>query len=594
MSNWNDARSDPGPIPARWLHCPRKAVKLIQNKFLAFKTPLSSSYDGQVPESCRFDIKMLFDSLKSQEIKLGLLIDLTYTSRFYDKRAVEANGCRYLKLQCRGHGETPSEEQTRTFVQVCKNFIAHNPLEIIGVHCTHGFNRTGFLVISYLVESDGTSVDAALAEFANARPPGIYKEDYIKELFRRYDDVEDAPQPPVRPAWCLEYDDGDVENRGDGPSAESNANSRGSGKKRKREHKHSNPTFMAGVPGVTPVTEQSKLSGIQRRVQEMCGWESSGFPGSQPVSMNTANIKLLHEKPYRVSWKADGTRYMMLIQADREVFFIDRDNCIFQVDGLTFPHPMDTKRLLRDTLLDGEMVIDRAEGKEYPRYLAYDVVFYDGRDVSKLSFFPDRYSIIEREIMGGRHRALKEGRLRREREPFSVRLKQFWDVTQAPSLLSEKFAKQLGHEPDGLIFQPAKEPYNPGASIEVLKWKPLSMNSIDFRLQIVTENGKGILPRKIGNLHVGGYEPPLDQMKITKEIKGLHNKIIECSYKNGQWVFMRERTDKSFPNSYDTAIAVSQSIRDPVTTEKLFDFINRHRFVEDDADRMPPPKKIRS
>lgn len=37
---------------------------------------------------------------------------------------------------------------------------------------------------------------------------------------------------------------------------------------------------------------------------------SSGFPGCQPVSMDTSNIKLLQEKPYSVSWKADGTRYV--------------------------------------------------------------------------------------------------------------------------------------------------------------------------------------------------------------------------------------------------------------------------------------------
>ena len=24
----------------------------------------------------------------------------------------------------------------------------------VGVHCTHGFNRTGFLIIAYLVEKD--------------------------------------------------------------------------------------------------------------------------------------------------------------------------------------------------------------------------------------------------------------------------------------------------------------------------------------------------------------------------------------------------------------------------------------------------------
>ena len=35
---------------------------------------------------------------------------------------------------------------------------------------------------------------------------------------------------------------------------------------------------------------------------------SSGFPGAQPVSMDCKNISLLHEKPFKVSWKADGTR----------------------------------------------------------------------------------------------------------------------------------------------------------------------------------------------------------------------------------------------------------------------------------------------
>ena len=33
----------------------------------------------------------------------------------------------------------------------------------------------------------------------------------------------------------------------------------------------------------------------------------------------------------QVSWKADGTRYMMLVDGEDEVYFIDRDNCVYQV-----------------------------------------------------------------------------------------------------------------------------------------------------------------------------------------------------------------------------------------------------------------------
>ncbi|GLG96084.1 Probable tyrosine-protein phosphatase F54C8.4 [Gryllus bimaculatus] len=480
----------PGPIPERWLNCPRKSSALVAGKFLAFKTPLSDKFNDQIPEHCRFNTNFLFDVVKSYKWKIGLWIDLTNTSRFYDKEDVEKEDCKYLKLQCRGHGGAPNEEQTQTFIKVCHQFITYHPLEIIGVHCTHGFNRTGFLIISYLVEKMDCSVEAAVTQFSSVRPPGIYKKDYLEELFKKYDDVRYAPAAPELPDWCTESDDGDrdVEDSEDGVI---HNEERSSGGARRKEFKKKNPTFMVGVPGVTPVTDSQKLHYVQRRVQDMCAWKSSGFPGCQPVSMDNANIRLLHEKPYKVSWKADGTRYMMLISKENEVFFIDRDNCVFQVSGLTFPHRKNPSRHLRDTLLDGEMVIDKVDGKDIPRYLAYDIIRFEGQDVGSQTFDPIRLTCIDKEIVQPRRMAMGEGRINRTMEPFSIRLKQFWDVTQAGSLLSEKFAKSLSHEPDGLIFQPAKDPYSAGQCKEVLKWKPSSLNSVDFKLKIVTEVGEG-------------------------------------------------------------------------------------------------------
>lgn len=64
-----------------------------------------------------------------------------------------------------------------------------------------------------------------------------------------------------------------------------------------------------------------------------------------------------------------------------------------------------------------------------------------------------------------------------------------------------------------------------------------------------------MLKTKICNLFVGGHDPPFAQMKYTKALKDLDNKIIECTVnKLGQWEFMRERTDKTLPNSYNTAV----------------------------------------
>ncbi len=66
------------------------------------------------------------------------------------------------------------------------------------------------------------AVDASIGEFARCRPVGIYKQEYVDELFRRYGDLDDRivvgrnsfphshgnanSQVAERPAWCFEGD----------------------------------------------------------------------------------------------------------------------------------------------------------------------------------------------------------------------------------------------------------------------------------------------------------------------------------------------------------------------------------------------------
>lgn len=362
----------------------------------------------------------------------------------------------------------------------------------------------------------------------------------------------------------------------------------------RKQGKKGNPVFMAGVGGVTPFLEQPKLQSIRKKVANMCSWKNSkDFPGCQPVSMDCKNIELLHQKPYRVSWKADGTRYMLLIDGRNELYFLDRDNSVFHVKGVRFPHRKDFNQHLTNTLVDGEMVIDKVNGENIPRYLIYDIIKFEGHDVKVEPFYPVRYRCINDELIAPRTAAIVSGQLNKTLEPFSIRRKEFWGLTQAASLLGAKFAAELSHEPDGLIFQPSKEPYVPGTCQEVLKWKPLDMNSVDFRLRIGKKQGQGLVQSKVAYLYVGGMDAPFAQMRWTKQIAKMDNKIIECKFENNTWVFMRERVDKSFPNSYKTAMAVCASIRDPVTKEKLLDFISARRFIDDSEEMGPPVKRMK-
>lgn len=222
------------------------------------------------------------------------------------------------------------------------------------------------------------------------------------------------------------------------------------------------------------------------------------------------------------------------------------------------------------------MVIDQDGGRQYPRYLAYDIIACNGRDVSTKVFYPDRYKIIRDEVIGGRRKAEQEGKFNKTKESFSIRHKEFWEITQTEYLIGEKFAKKLSHKPDGLIFQPSDEFYTAGPCKQILKWKPSYLNSVDFRLKIVKEGGQGILPKSVGLLFVGGLDQPFDRIKYTKQLKEYDNKIIECKVENGAWVFMRERTDKSFPNSIKTAQSVINSIKNPVTTTTLLGYTSKH------------------
>lgn len=74
-----------------------------------------------------------------------------------------------------------------------------------------------------------------------------------------------------------------------------------------------------------------------------------------------------------------------------------------------------------------------------------------------------------------------------------------------------------------------------------------------FLTLIVTHMFFSLLQRKVGELYVGGMTARYGVLNNVKNLQDLNNKIIECKFENNSWVFMRERTDKSFPNSFETA-----------------------------------------
>ncbi|GAV03544.1 hypothetical protein RvY_13947 [Ramazzottius varieornatus] len=573
---WNEA-------PPRWMNCPR--VGEAVGRFLPLKTPLDSRYDDKVPPANRFGVDDVFAAARSQGKTIGMWVDLSKTSRFYNRRKVESYGAKYVKVVCSGHAECPSEQQTQLFISQVSTFLQKSADSLVAVHCTHGFNRTGFMVCSFLVDQEGWSIEAAIDSFAKARPPGIYKSDYLKELVNRYGDPDEEPVVPDLPAWCYE-DDAEPQLDDDGnssaqPVVETQVPAEADTSRNKDE-----PKFMDNVAGVSYLLDQELANDIRKRTKALCRWKKKGFPGCQPVSMDLDNVGLLAELDYRVSWKADGVRYMMFID-DNRAFFLDRNDDVFEASEMTFPC-RDGRGVLKNTLVDGEMIIDtipdKMGGGKRPRYLIYDMIHCMNTAICEQGF-DKRCSAIRNEIIRPRETLFEKSPHLKQLEPFSVRWKTFWpliveDGTKGPQdmaekILAPKFSQDMSHEVDGLVFQPENKPYIPGRCDYVLKWKPPHLCTIDFRLQINQEGGRGMVPRAKANLWVNDHTVPFGEMKMSKDMKQHDQKIVECSYDAQQrkWDFLRVREDKSFPNHITTANAVFKGIIHPLTKDKLLDYI---------------------
>ena len=60
------------------------------------------------------------------------------------------------------------------------------PNEYIGIHCKHGINRTGFMIVYYMCKFHNIDVNEALERFFAQRGHRFQKKNYEPELKKRF------------------------------------------------------------------------------------------------------------------------------------------------------------------------------------------------------------------------------------------------------------------------------------------------------------------------------------------------------------------------------------------------------------------------
>lgn len=583
--------------PQGWLDCPAFGEPI--DRIIPSKVPLDETFNESVPPGKRYSSKQVINKQRKAGREIGLVIDLTNTSRYYSSAEWTNQGTKYVKIPCRGRDAVPDNESINAFVYEVMTFLerqkqSRTPKYVL-VHCTHGHNRTGFMIIHYLMRTHISWVAEAINIFAQRRPPGIYKRDYIEALYSFYHEVPAnmTVTCPSTPEWKNPFDL-DL----NGEAKQDDDDDAGDLAPVHNEVEEKVITNDDVLGDAVPFDQQEALRIVCYRLLELPPARGHAqFPGSHPVSLNSDNLQLLRQRYYYATWKADGTRYMMLIMRDG-CFLIDRNFCFRRVQ-MRFPRRNFNEGSHHMTLIDGEMIIDTVPDSGLRRrYLAYDLMALDSVSKTKLPF-AERWRLIEDEIIRPRYNERKQFEsgaksspmYRYDMELFSARRKDFWLLSTAKKVL-KMFIPKLCHDADGLIFQGWDDPYVTRTHEGLLKWKYPEMNSVDFLFEVGNEN------RQLVFLYERGKKKLMDGTRMVfpneEDPSSISGRIVECSWNKQEqcWVCMRVRADKSTPNDINTYRKVMRSITDNITEDKLLEEINEISSLPMYADRKKADERM--
>ncbi|CAA80156.1 putative tyrosine-protein phosphatase pir-2 [Caenorhabditis elegans] len=180
-------------VPKDWSKFQPVGNVIPRTRFIVFKTPINSQLSTKIHKEQRFTTNDLFRQLSERGQYLGLVVDLSDTDRYYDKKDITGMCVQYEKVNCPGRGFIERDDCVESFHQVIQDYTdkCDDPDALIGVHCTNGINRCGYLICRFLIDRLGWSSHEAIDAFEQARGYSIEKGAYVMALHKAAKDKRD-------------------------------------------------------------------------------------------------------------------------------------------------------------------------------------------------------------------------------------------------------------------------------------------------------------------------------------------------------------------------------------------------------------------
>ncbi|KAJ7685345.1 mRNA capping enzyme, catalytic domain-containing protein [Mycena polygramma] len=346
------------------------------------------------------------------------------------------------------------------------------------------------------------------------------------------------------------------------------------------------------IPGSRVQSRSEQDLWLKGHVAALCQVDNRRFPGSQPVSFAATDLARLESQDFWVCEKSDGIRVLLFVHTDLDsgaqtVYLIDRKNDYYQLDGIFFPHHENPQRPLQDTIVDGELVfdLDPRTNHDTMRFLAFDCLVVDGQNIMSRPL-DKRYGRLTEYFFKPYAKMKKDHSHVTKTHPFDIRVKKIEFSYNAEQVFTDLVNLQHGN--DGLIYTCVSAPYTPATDENILKWKPPSENSIDFKLVLrfppLRDNPAkpDFHAKPVFLLHVwcgdSKYEI-YDQMYVTDDEwevwkssgEQYDDRIVEVHWDPDQnhWRWMRFRDDKPNGNHRSVVDKIIQTIADGVKKDIL-------------------------
>ncbi|XP_069095895.1 uncharacterized protein [Pleurodeles waltl] len=199
-------------VPYGWRSLQAVGARVEGTRFIAFKVPLKGVINQRLTPNQKFTPKDLIAEIRAQGEELGIVIDLTNTNRYYEVKDLPKN-VSYQKLPTAGL-EVPDDDAILQFKKIVRKFLRQNQHndKLIGVHCTTGLSRTGYLICRYLVDVDGWNPDVAMKAFQDSRGLPLDGKVYVADLkvgkHRTNEGIDDVdPDEEVAPVSVPQFAD---------------------------------------------------------------------------------------------------------------------------------------------------------------------------------------------------------------------------------------------------------------------------------------------------------------------------------------------------------------------------------------------------